>query len=55
MKEQIERLNYKHRITVFTFVFFLILCALCPLSGDDLRSYVIGKEGIVECLKTLIF
>lgn len=53
MKEQIDRLNYKHRITLFTFLFFLILCALCPLSGDDLRSSVIGRGGLLECIKNI--
>ncbi len=53
MKEQIDRLNYKHQITMITFVLFLILGALCPLSGDDWKSYIIGKEGIVECFKNI--
>ena len=53
MKEKIEKIDYKYKITIFTFLLFLIIEALSPISGDDWKSYVIGKSGIIECIKNI--
>lgn len=53
MKEKIENIDFKYKVTFFTFVLFLIICTLSPISGDDWKSYVIGKEGLIECFKNI--
>ncbi len=55
MKEKIEKIDYKYKITIFTFILFLIIEVLSPISGDDWKSYVIGKSGLVECFKNISF
>jgi len=46
MKEKLENISFKYKVTLFTFVMFLLIEALSPISGADWRSYVIGKGGI---------
>ena len=53
MKEKLENLNFKYRVTIFTFIFFLIIGALSPISGSDWRSYLIGKEGLVSSINNI--
>lgn len=53
MKEKIDTINFKYKVVAFTFILFLIICALSPLSGDDWKSYVIGSEGLIECFKNI--
>ena len=53
MKEKIETINFKYKITIFTFILFLIISSLAPISGDDWKSYIIGKEGFIECFKNI--
>ncbi len=53
MKEKLETLTFKHRIVLFTFVLFVVIGLLTPLGGSDWNSYVIGKQGIVECFKNI--
>lgn len=53
MKEKIEKISFKYKVTIFTFFLFLIIGALSPLSGEDWKSYVIGKSGIIECFKNI--
>ena len=53
MKEKLEILTFKHRITLFTFILFLIIGVLTPLSGSDWSHYVIGKKGIIECFNNI--
>jgi len=53
MKEKIDNLTFKHRITLFTFLFFLIILALSPISGDDWKSFIIGKDGLVNSFNNI--
>ena len=53
MKEKIEIIDYKYRITILTFIIFMIIGVLVPLSGDDYSSYLIGKKGILSCLQNI--
>lgn len=53
MKEKLKTLTFKYRINLFVFLFFLFIGALCPISGVDWKSYVIGKEGLLECFKKI--
>lgn len=53
MKERFEILNYKYRIVILTFLFFLIITTLCPLSGEDLGYYLVGKENIFDNINIL--
>lgn len=55
MKEKLENITFKHNVTLFTFFLFFFLCLLSPISGDDWKSYIIGKEGIVECFSNIDF
>ena len=48
MKERFEILNYKYRILILTFLFFLVITALCPLSGEDLGYYLVSKGNIFD-------
>ena len=53
MKEKLESLNFKYRVVIFTFILFLLIEALSPISGADWRSYVIGKGGISSSLNNI--
>ena len=53
MKEKLKTLTFKYRINLFVFLFFLFVGALCPISGIDWKSYVIGKKGLIECFKNI--
>lgn len=55
MKEKLENITFKHNVTLFTFFLFFFLCLLSPISGDDWKSYIIGKEGILECFSNIDF
>lgn len=46
MKERMEVLDFKYKVVFLTFLFFLIISTLSPLSGIDLASYNAGKEGL---------
>ena len=37
MKEKIENLNFKYKATLFTFLLFLVISALSPISGSDCK------------------
>lgn len=53
MKEKLETINFKYKVSLFTFLFFLFIGALSPISGADWKSYIIGKEGFIECFKNI--
>lgn len=53
MKEKLEILTYKHKITLITFLLFLVIGVLSPLGGSDWSSYVIGKQGLVKCFENI--
>lgn len=53
MKEKIAALDFKYKIRTYSFFFFLIISVLSPLSGTDWNSYLIGKEGIVNCFQNI--
>lgn len=53
MKEKLENINFKYRVTTLTFIIFLIIGALCPISGADWKSYVIGKDGLVSSINNI--
>lgn len=53
MKEKINNINFKYKVTTFTFILFLIIEALSPISGADWKSYVIGKEGIISSINNI--
>lgn len=55
MKEKLETITFKHNVTLFTFFLFFFLCLLSPISGDDWKSYIIGKEGLMECISNIDF
>lgn len=55
MKEDIEKITFKYKLTMNTFFFFLILTFLFPLSGDDWKSYLIGIDGIGACFNNIDF
>ncbi len=53
MIDKLKNLDYKHKVTYFTFFFFLIIGFLSPLSGNDWKYYVIGKKGIFEIFNNI--
>ena len=53
MKEKLDKINFKYKITLFTFILFLIIEALSPISGDDWRYFVIGKGGLVSSFENI--
>ncbi len=53
MKERLEVIDFKYKIVIGSFLFFFIICTLCPLSGEDWASYLIGKEGIASCIQNV--
>ena len=55
MKEDIEKITFKYKLTIKVFFFFLILTFLCPLSGDDWKSYLIGMDGLGACFNNIDF
>ena len=55
MNERLKVLNFKYNVVVFTFVFFLIISVLSPLSGLDWGSYVKGSQGGMTNLDVFTF
>ena len=53
MKEKIEVIDFKYKVTLFTFLLFILIGALCPISGEDFKSYIIGKEGFISCFENI--
>ena len=53
MKERIKVIDFKYKVTFWTFLFFLAISFLSPISGADWASYLIGKEGILNCIKNI--
>lgn len=53
MKEKLENINFKYKVTTFTFLLFLVIGALSPISGADWKSYVIGKEGLSSSINNI--
>lgn len=53
MKEKLENINFKYKVAIFTFIIFLIIGALSPISGADWSSYVIGKKGIMSSINNI--
>ena len=53
MKEKIENISFKYKVTTLTFILFLIISALSPISGADWKSYVIGKEGLASSINNI--
>ena len=53
MKEKLENINFKYRVTTFTFILFLIICLLSPISGADWKAYVIGKDGLESSINNI--
>ena len=53
MKEKLDNLNFKYKVTLFTFILFLLINALSPISGDDWKSYLVGKKGLLECFNNI--
>ena len=55
MNERLKVLDFKYNVVLGTFVFFLILSLLSPVSGLDWNNYVIGSKGIIYSIKNLDF
>ncbi len=55
MNERLKVLDFKYNVVLGTFVFFLILSLLSPVSGLDWNNYVIGSKGIMYSIKNLDF
>ena len=53
MKEKLENISFKYKITTFTFLLFLIIGLLSPISGADWKGYVIGKEGLASSFNNI--
>ena len=53
MKEKIDNISFKYKVTTFTFLLFLVIGLLSPISGADWKSYVIGKEGLVSSINNI--
>lgn len=53
MKERIKVIDFKYKITILTFLFFLIITSLAPISGGDWNSYLIGKGGFISSIKNM--
>ena len=53
MKEKLQNISFKYRVTTFTFLLFLIIGLLSPISGADWRAYVIGKEGLESSINNI--
>lgn len=39
-----------NKLYIFTYIFFLIICILTPISADDYGNYVKGQQGIVSII-----
>lgn len=53
MKERIEVLSFKYKVVYAVFFFFLIITFLSPLSGEDIKFYIIGRGGIRNIFSNL--
>lgn len=53
MKERIEVIDFKYKVTMFTFFFFFLISTLSPISGSDWWSYLTGKEGLGYIIKNI--
>jgi hypothetical protein len=53
MKEKLENISFKYKVTTFTFLLFLIIGVLSPISGADWKGYIIGKEGLSSAVKNI--
>ena len=53
MKERIEVIDFKYKVTMGTFFFFFLISTLAPISGSDWSSYLIGKEGLGSVIKNI--
>lgn len=53
MKERLEVIDFKYKVVIATFLFFFIICTLCPISGEDWANYLIGKEGFLSCVENV--
>ena len=53
MNERIRIIDFKYKITFWTFILFLTISFLAPISGSDWASYLVGKEGFIECVKNI--
>lgn len=53
MKERMEVIDFKYKVTLGAFFFFFLISTLAPISGTDWSSYLIGKEGIGNIIKNI--
>lgn len=44
MKEKIEIINVKYRITVISFLFFMLIFSISPLSGDVIDEFLLNSN-----------
>lgn len=51
MKERIEVIDYKYKMSSWTFILFFVLTLLAPLSGVDLEFSLFKGESIIEIWK----
>jgi len=51
MKERIQVIDFKYKISTIAFMFFLLISTLAPLSGNDWANSLIGNGGIKSCIK----
>ena len=53
MKERIQVIDFKYKISTIAFMFFLLISTLAPLSGNDWANALIGSGGIENCIKNI--
>ena len=46
MKDRLEVLDFKYKVIVWTFLIFLVISFLAPITGGDWENYVIGSKGL---------
>ena len=53
MKERIQVIDFKYKISTIAFMFFLLISTLAPLSGNDWANSLIGNGGIKSCIENI--
>jgi len=53
MKERLEIIDFKYKVIFWSFLFFLIVSFLSPISSNDWENYLIGSKGIKTIIDTI--
>ncbi len=53
MKDNREVREYRDKVVKMTFIIFLLISFISPVTGDDWKNYVIGNSGLLNIFKNV--